>query len=120
MSDHQEKSAGGRRELCPGEPRHTFGKGKGDASSRVQKGLENNKACCYSTDKVGKAREVHTVPPPVVQTSYSPPIPSPTRSKTRNDPSRSQTATPSTQPRSFECSCIQGFEELKLRHNEAV
>jgi hypothetical protein len=83
MSGHQEKSTGGRRELCLGEPKHTFGRGKGDelASSRVQNGLENNEGHCYSTDKVGKAREAHTAPPPVVQTSHSPPIPSPTRSK---------------------------------------
>jgi hypothetical protein len=61
MTGHQENSAGGRRELCPGEPRHIFGKGKGDtlASSRVQKALENNEAGCYSTDKVSKAREAH-------------------------------------------------------------
>ena len=42
----------------PGQAETHFGKGKGDilASSWVQKGLENNEARCYSTDKVSKAR----------------------------------------------------------------
>jgi hypothetical protein len=42
------------------------------------------------------------------------------RSKTRNDPSRSQMAALSTQPRSVDGLSIQGFEELKVRHNDAV
>jgi hypothetical protein len=44
-------------------------------SIRVQEGLENNEARCYSTDKVSKAREAQYAPPPVVQTSHPPPIP---------------------------------------------
>ena len=111
-----------KRGVVPGRDGTHLWKEEGNAlaSIRVQEGLENNEARCYSTDKVSKAREEHTVPPPVVQTSHSPPIPSPTHSKTRNDPSRSQTAAPSTQPCSFEGSCIEGFEELKLRHHYAV
>jgi len=75
---------------CARASRDTFRKGKGDAlvSSRVPRAWKTTKPC----------------------------IPSPTRSKMRNDPSCSQTAARSTQPLYFEGSCIQGFEELKLRH----
>ena len=72
-------------------------------SIRVQEGLENNEAHCYSTDK---ARETHIVPPPAVQTSHSPPIPSPTHLKMCSDFSCSQMATPSTQLHSFEDLCV--------------
>jgi hypothetical protein len=104
MYGHQEKSVGEKEELCPGEPRHNSGIGKGDAlvSSWVQEGLQNNETCCYSKEKVSKTKEAHTVPPPVAQTNHLPPIPLPTRSETRSNPPCShQTAAPSAQPCSF-------------------
>jgi hypothetical protein len=123
MYGHQEMSAGERRELRLGEPRRISGKGKGDAlvSSRGQEDLQNNEIRCYLKEKVSKAKEAHTVPPPMVQTNHVPSMPLPTRSETRSDPCRGrEMAAPSAQPRSFEGLCLPGLEELELRHNDAV
>jgi hypothetical protein len=120
---HLEKSIEEREELCPGEPRHNSGIGKGDAlaSSQAQEGLQNNKIRCYTKEKVSKTKEAHTVPPPVVQMNHLPSIPLPTPSETHNDPSRGrETATPSTQLCSFEDLSSRGLEERKLRQDDAV
>jgi hypothetical protein len=120
---HLERSVEDREELCLGEPRHNARKGKGDvlALSRVQEGLQNNEAHCYSKEKVSKVKEAHTVPPTVVQTNHSPSIPPPTRSETRSSPSHGrETATPSTQPYFFEDWSSRGLEETKLHQNDTV
>ena len=67
-------------ELWPGEPRHNSGRGKGDmfALSWVREDLQNNESHC---DSVSTANKAHTVPPPVVQMSHAPSIPSTTCSE---------------------------------------
>jgi hypothetical protein len=120
MLGHLEKSVEEKEELWLGEPRHSSRKRKGDtlALSWVQENLQNNESHCYS---VSTAKEAHTVPPPVVQISHTPSIPSPTCSKTRSEPSCGRfMAAPSTQLSSFEGSCFPELEELKLRHDDAV
>ena len=120
---HLEKRVEERKELHPGEPRRSSGKGKGDgfASNWVQEDLQNNEIHCYTKEKVSKAKEAHSVPPPMVQTNHTPSNPIPTRSETCSDPSRGhEVAAPSTQPCSFGGSCSQGLEEMKLRRYDAV